>query len=473
MSNAEDDTGLLAPVRAGSPIEPLVGDRAWLQAMLDAETALARAQMRMGLVPSAAAELITEVGRAENFDVRALAEASRAAANPVVATVAALTEAVAARDAAAAHYVHRGSTSQDVLDTAAMLVTGRALGFVLGELERTSDHLAALAAEHRDTPMAGRTLTQHAVPTTFGLKAATWLQGVLDARERMASLVGSGLPAQLGGAAGTLAGYLEYARIDAPAGVADRPADFVAELFGRYAAELGLAVPTAPWHTVRTPLADVAAVLGQASGALGKIAVDVQSLSRTEVAEVSEPTAPGRGASSAMPQKVNPVLSTLIRSAAAQVPLLTATVTQALLAEDERPAGAWHAEWQPLREALRLVGGAAHTAAELTGGLSVHAGRMRANLDSTGALIVAERLAARLAPVLGKAPAKAAVTTASLAAAADGRPLAELLGEVPGIEKSFTRADLDALTDPAAYTGAAGALVDRVLGRLRALSLGG
>ncbi|MHC0430204.1 nitrosuccinate lyase [Streptomyces sp. O3] len=465
----EPDAGLLSPVRAGTPVEPLVGDRAWLQAMLDAETALARAQARMGLVPRAAAELITEVGQAENFDVRALAEAARGAANPVVAVVSALTAAVAFQDAEAAHYVHRGSTSQDVLDTATMLVARQALGFVLEALERTAVSLARLAREHRDTPMAGRTLTQHAVPTTFGLKAATWLQGVLDAHQRVATLILTGLPVELGGAAGTLAGYLEYARIDAPESSAADPSVYVDELFRAYADELDLAVPTAPWHTVRTPLSDLAAVLTQVSGALGKIAVDVQSLSRTEVAEVAEPTAPGRGVSSAMPQKVNPVLATLIRSAAAQVPLLAASVAQQALADDERPAGAWHAEWQPLREALRLVGGAAHTAAELAGGLSAHAGRMRANLGATGALIVAERLAARLAPVLGKAAAKATVTEASQRAAAQGLPLAEVLARVPDIADRFSRADLDALTDPAGYTGAAGALVDRVVDRFHAV----
>ncbi|MBT2446402.1 3-carboxy-cis,cis-muconate cycloisomerase [Streptomyces sp. ISL-43] len=463
------DSGLLSPVRAGTPIEPVTGDLAWLQAMLDAETALARAQARMGLVPPAAAETITKTGRAGEFDLRALAEAARGAANPVVGVVQALTAAVADADPAAADYVHRGSTSQDVLDTATMLVAARALQVITADLERTADALAVLAAEHRDTPAAGRTLTQHAVPTTFGLKAAGWLQGVLDALERLRALQRGGLPVELGGAAGTLAGYLEYARIDAPDGAAGDPARYVAELFGAYADELGLAVPVAPWHTARTPLADLAAALTLTSGVLGKIAVDVQSLSRTEVAEVSEPSAPGRGVSSAMPQKVNPVLATLIRSAAAQVPLLAVGVAQALLAEDERPAGAWHAEWQPLRECLRLVGGAAHTAAELTAGLRVDADRMAHNLRLTGALIVAERLAAVLAPVLGKAAAKAVVTRACLESAASGRPLGELLSREPEIAARFTRAELDSFADPARYTGAAGALVDRVLARHREL----
>ncbi|MER7758934.1 3-carboxy-cis,cis-muconate cycloisomerase [Streptomyces sp. NPDC097619] len=466
---ADADAGLLSPVRAGTPVEAVTGDTAWLQAMLDAEAALARAQARMGLVPAAAAAVITETARAEEFDLRALAEAARMAANPVVGVVSALTTAVAAAAPAAADYVHRGSTSQDVLDTATMLVAARALAVITADLERTADALAELAAAHRDTPAAGRTLTQHAVPTTFGLKAANWLQGVLDALERLRGLERGGLPVELGGAAGTLAGYLEYARIDAPEGAAGDPDRYVAELFRAYADELGLAVPVAPWHTARTPLADLAGVLSLTAGVLGKFAVDVQSLSRTEVGEVAEPAAPGRGASSAMPQKVNPVLATLIRSAAAQVPLLAAGVAQQLVSEDERPAGAWHAEWLPLRECLRLVGGAAHTAAELAAGLRVHPQRMLENLRLTGPLIVAERLAAVLAPVLGKAAAKAVVTRASLASVDGGRPLGELLAEVPEISAAFSRAELDAFADPAGYTGAAGALVDRVLARHREL----
>ncbi|MCX3060310.1 adenylosuccinate lyase family protein [Streptomyces sp. GXMU-J5] len=463
---------MLSPVRAGTPVEALVDDRAWLQAMLDAETALARAQARMGLVPPAAAAAITEAGQADAFDLRGLAEAARGAANPVVAVVQALTASVAGRDPDAAHYVHRGSTSQDILDTAAMLVVRRALTFVLHCLEETAGSLAKIAEEHRETPAAGRTLTQHAVPTTFGLKAATWLQGVLDAHQRVTSLLLGGLPVELGGAAGTLAGYLEYARVDAPS-LATDVTGYVETLFRAYADELELAVPAAPWHTVRTPLADVAAVLTHTTGVLGKLAVDVQSLSRTEVGEVTEPVAPGRGVSSAMPQKVNPVLSTLIRSAASQVPLLAASVAQNLVAEDERPAGAWHAEWVPLREALRLTGGAAHTAVELAAGLSVRAGRMRENLASTGALIVSERLAAHLAPVLGKAAAKATVAHASLRSAAGAGTLAELLGDVPDVAARFSLSELLELTDPAQYTGAATALVDRVLERARQVLPGG
>jgi 3-carboxy-cis,cis-muconate cycloisomerase len=455
-------------VRAGSPAEAATGDDAWLRAMLDAEAALARAQARLGLVPAAAAGTITRVAADTGaFDARGIAVASRGAAHPVVALVQALTTAVAAADPAAADFVHRGSTAQDILDTATMLVARRTLALVTADLERTAAALARLAGAHRDTLLPARTLTQHAVPTTFGLKAAGWLQGVLDALERLRALHDGGLPIELGGAGGTLAGYLEYARTDAPDSPLTRPERHVAELFEAYAAETGLAVPIAPWHTVRTPLADLAAGLTLTAGVLGKFAADVQVLSRTEVQEAAEPAAPGRGASSAMPQKVNPVLATLVRQAAAQVPLLAAVVTQSLIAEDERPAGAWHAEWQPLRECLRLTGGAARTAAELAAGLTVDPGRMRANLALSGAGVVTERLAVVLAPHLGRTAAKTAVTSACHEARTGNCSLAAVLAGIPAVGGLFARAELDALADPAAYTGAAAALVDRVLERYR------
>ena len=466
-AHAEPDAGLLSPVRAGSPAEAATGDRACLQAMLDAEAALARAQVRLGTVPAPAAAAITAAARAENFDVREVALRARAAANPVVALVRMLADAVAAKDPDAAHYVHQGSTSQDVLDTALMLVAARTADLILADLDSTADALAALAERHRDTPMAARTLGQHAVPTTFGLKAAGWLHAVLDAEERLRRVRETGLPVQLGGAAGTLAGYIEYARIHGPGAPGGTDA-YVRRLPGAVAAELGLAEPAVPWHTVRTPLADLAAALSLTTAGLGTFAADVQLLSRTETGEVTEPGAAGRGASSAMPHKRNPALAALIRSAAYQVPGLVSTLAQAAVTDDERPAGAWHAEWEPLRECLRLAGGAAHTAAELAGGLTVHTDRMRANLDLTAGLVVSERLAAALSPELGRAPAKTLVATASAQAAGGGRHLADVLAEAPGLAGRHSIESLRALCDPEHYTGAAGLLVDRVVARHRA-----
>ncbi|WP_058042177.1 3-carboxy-cis,cis-muconate cycloisomerase [Streptomyces roseifaciens] len=456
------DAGLLSPVRVGTPAEEATADTAWLQAMLDAEAALARAQARLGAVPVPAAEAVTRCARAGRLDVRALALAARETANPVVGLVQALTRLVAEDTPEAAAYVHRGSTSQDILDTGAMLVADRTLRTVRADLTRTAEALAVLAARHRDTVMAGRTLTLHAVPTTFGLKAAGWRQLVLDAEARLGR-VHESLPVSLGGAAGTLAGYLEHARLDGAAGTGD--GTYAERLVDAFAAETGLARPALPWHALRTPVADLAGALAFTAGALGKIAADVQSLARTEVGEVAEPGGgpAGRGGSSAMPHKRNPVLATLIRSAALQVPALAGALTQCLAAEDERSAGAWHAEWQLLRECLRLTGGAARTAAELAGGLDVRAERMRANLGLTGAQIVSERLAAVLAPRIGRAEARRLLTEASAEAAAGGRELQAVLAEKPLLDGHFTAAELAALCDPADYTGAAGLLVDRAL----------
>ncbi|WP_418957122.1 3-carboxy-cis,cis-muconate cycloisomerase [Streptomyces tritici] len=456
-----DDAGLLSPVRAGVPAEAAVGDPAWLQAMLDAEAALVRAQARLGTVPGSAARAIGAAARAGRFDVRELALAARETANPVVGLVRELTRLVAAEDPEAAEYVHRGSTSQDILDTGAMLVAFRALRLIRADLARTAAALAALAERHRDTPLAGRTLTLHAVPTTFGLKAAGWHALVVDAEARLARVQES-LPTSLGGAAGTLGGYLEYARLAAPG---DFDAEtYLQDLGAAFAEETGLAESVLPWHALRGPVADLAGALAFTAGALGKLAVDVQSLARTEVGEVAEPAgAAGRGASSAMPHKRNPVLATLIRSAALQVPALAAVLTQCLVTEDERSAGVWHAEWQPLREALRLTGGAAHTAVELAEGLEVRADRMRSNLALTGGQVVSERVAAVLAPRLGKAEAKALLTRASARAEAEGLPLAEVLASAPELSGAPAREELTRLCDPASYVGAAGFLVDTSL----------
>ncbi|MFD3701048.1 3-carboxy-cis,cis-muconate cycloisomerase [Streptomyces sp. NPDC058646] len=455
---AAPDSGLLSPVRAGTPVEAAVSDTAWLQAMLDAEAALARAQARCGTVPAGAAEAITAAARAELLDVRELALAARETANPVVGLVAALTAVVARRSPEAAEYVHRGSTSQDVFDTGAMLVAARALRLIVADLRAAAAALADLAAAHRDTVMAGRTLALHAVPTTFGLKAAGWRRLVVDSAERLERVAAGGLPVALGGAAGTLAGYLQYA------GEGADPAAVLDGLGAAFAAETGLAAPVLPWHALRTPVADLGAALAHTAAALGKIAADVLVLARTEVGEVAEPAAAGRGASSAMPHKRNPVLATLIRSAALQVPALATVLVQCLSTEDERAAGVWHAEWQPLRECLRLTGGAAHTALELVRGLTVHPERMRANLGATGGQLVSERVAAVLAPRLGKGAAKELLARASLLASGTGRPLADVLAALPELDGVLSREEAAALLDPAGYTGAAGPLVDRALG---------
>ncbi|WP_250562777.1 3-carboxy-cis,cis-muconate cycloisomerase [Sphaerisporangium fuscum] len=462
------DVGLLAPVWAGSEVEAATGDGAFVRAMLEAEAALTRAQAELGLAPDGAAAAVTEAASDHGrYDARDLALRARSGGNPVIPLVADLTSAVAARDPGAAPYVHRGATSQDIWDTAAMLVAARALETVLRDLDRAARALATPAAEHRDTPMPGRTLTQHAVPTTFGLKAAGWRSLVLSARTRLAA-VRTALPAQLGGAAGTLAAFHAFAEAPlSPAGDDTRQGDVGLRLLAAYAAETGLAEPALPWHTLRTPVADLAGALAFAAGALGKLAADVLVLSRTEIGEVSEGSG---GGSSAMPHKANPVRAVLIAAAARQVPALAAVLYGSLAAEDERPPGAWHAEWQPLREALRLVGGAARAAAELAEGLQAHPERMRANLGATGGLLAAERVTAVLSALMGRDQAKKAVTDASRRAAREGVHLADALLADPAVagalravpgERAGER--LRDLTDPARYLGSAGALVDRAL----------
>ncbi|MFI6053652.1 3-carboxy-cis,cis-muconate cycloisomerase [Streptomyces violascens] len=385
-SHGVGDAGLLTPVSAGSPAEAATGDGAVLRAMLDAEAALARAQAEAGGVPGRAAEAVTKAAGSGRFDARGLALRAGAGGNPVIPLVADLKAVVAELSPGDEEFVHRGATSQDILDTALMLVAARTLDLIGADLAATAASLATLAERHRATVMAARTLTQHAVPTTFGLKAAGWRSLILDAHDR-AVRVRAALPVQLGGAAGTLAAFEAY-------GVEGE------RLVHAFAAELGLCAPELPWHALRTPVADLAGVLAFCAGALGKVAADVLVLSRTEVGEVAEGTG---GVSSSMPHKSNPVRSVLLASAARQVPALVSTLYASMAAEDERPPGAWHAEWSPLREALRLCGGAARGAAVLCGELSVFPARMRSNAGAlaggvgalAGGVGAAERLVSR------------------------------------------------------------------------------
>ncbi|MFB4280511.1 3-carboxy-cis,cis-muconate cycloisomerase [Nonomuraea sp. MTCD27] len=413
-AGAGADLGLLSPMRGAAEA---TGDAAVLQAMLDAEAALARAQAALGLVPAEAAGAVSAAARAEAFDLPGLVERARSGGNPVIPLVEDLRVAAAPYG----EHVHRGATSQDIVDTALMLVAHRTLGPVLADVARLVDGLTRLAAEHRDTPMAARTLTQQAVPTTFGLKAAGWRKLATDARDRLTTARRS-LPAQLGGAAGTLAAFRPAAGASGPR------AEVALRLPGRFAAELGLAEPGLPWHVLRTPVADLAGALAFTAGALGKLAADVLVLSRTEIGEVSEGVG---GGSSSMPHKHNPVRATMIAAAARQVPQLAATLYASLAAEDERPSGAWHAEWQPLREALRLVAGAARDAAELVADLRVHPDRMRANLaipgdPSPAPALVDRALATRTAQAPDGKATRADRTPDGEATQADRTPAGEI-----------------------------------------------
>ncbi|MDT7803652.1 MAG: nitrosuccinate lyase [Actinomycetota bacterium] len=441
------DHGILAPAWAATGAAELVGDHALLAAMLDTEVALAEAQAELGVIPASAAEAIRAAADPANLDPVALAEGVRETANPVVGFVGQLGQLTAAVDPAAAEYVHRGSTSQDILDTALMLLCAATFDRITRDLLACAESLAGQVRRHRDTPMAGRTLTQHAVPVTFGLKAATWLHLVLDAVERVRR-ARAALPVSLGGAAGTLAAYQEYAGGDV---------DGTLRLPDLVAARLGLAPQTLPWHGIRTPLADVASALLVTTGALGKLAEDVLVLSRTEIGEVTEEQAPGRGASSAMPQKHNPVYATLVATAARQLPPVAVVLFQSMAVPDERSAGGWHAEWQPLRDCLRIAAGAAANAARLAGALHVSPEAMAANLRLTRGAIVSERVNAVLAPTLGKVAAKRLLAAASAEAERTGADLAAVLGSEVDVPAG--------LLDPAAYTGLSGPLADRAVAR--------
>jgi 3-carboxy-cis,cis-muconate cycloisomerase len=445
--------GLLGPLSGGSRADAEVSDRALLQAMLDAERALAVASARVGIVPDQAAAAIAAACRADRFDPDDLGRRAAGAGNPVAPLVRDLTEEVAeAAGPEAARWVHHGATSQDILDTAASLVDLRALGPILDDLDRAAEAAAELADRHRATVMAARTLGQQALPTTFGLKAAGWL-AALDAvatgldrvrRERLA--------AQLGGAAGTLASLGQ---------------DGV-EVAREYARELGLCEPVMAWHTDRTRVAELAGALGAAAGVLGKIALDVTLLAQTEVGEVGEPAGGGRGGSSTLPHKRNPVTAVLVRAATARAPGLVATVLAAMAQEHERATGAWHAEWEPQAELLRLVGGAAARTRELLAGLEVRPDRMRANLEATGGLLLTERVAAALAGTLGRVAANDLIQRLAGEAADSGRDLREALLADPRVSARLDEAEVDRLLDPDGYLGSAGQLVDRALAAHRA-----
>jgi 3-carboxy-cis,cis-muconate cycloisomerase len=410
---------------------------AWLAAMLDVEAALARAEARTGLVPEDAAEAIAAACRAEFFDPAELGRRARESANPVVPLVKELTARV---PPAAAAYVHWGATSQDVLDTAAMLVTRRALRPVGEDLAAAADACAELAATYRDTVLAARTLLQQAQPTTFGLKCAGWLVGLDEARAGLAAVP---YAVQLGGAAGTLAAL-------GPAGPS---------VVRQLARELDLPEPTLPWHTNRVRVGQLAAALGVVSGVLAKVALDIVLLAQTEVAEVAEPAGGGRGGSSAMPHKRNPVGAIRVIAGTRRVPPLVATLLGAMAQEHERAAGAWQSEWEPLTELLRLVGGAAAATRELLSGLRVDPARMRENLAVSGDALMSESVAARLAPDLGRTAAQELVTRLVDEAATGEQSLRSLLAE----HTKLSPDEIDEALDPTGYLGPAGELVDRAL----------
>jgi 3-carboxy-cis,cis-muconate cycloisomerase len=441
------DGGIFGPIFVPDDFREAVSRRAWLQAMLDAEGALAVAEARVGLIPQEAAEAIASCCEATRFDPEELGREGRAAGNPVPPLVKALTAAVSMVSEEAARHVHKGATSQDIVDTAAMLVARNALNLILAELGGISHACARLAEEHRETIMAGRTLLQQALPTTFGLKSAGWLVSVLEGRRRLLDVRQRALAAQLGGAAGTLASLGE-------SGVS---------VLGEFAREVDLADPTVPWHTDRTGTAEIGGALSLVAGVLGKISLDVILMAQTEVGEVAEPAGEGRGGSSTLPHKRNPILSVTAAANARRVQALAQTLYGAMLGEHERAAGAWHAEWEALTDALALTGGAAAAVRGVTEGLEVYPEKMRQNLKETGGMLMAENVTTVVADRLGRLEAHGIVEAAARRAADAGRPLRDELLAEPVLSERLSAEEIDAALDPAGYLGSTGAFIDRAL----------
>ncbi len=440
-------SALLDPLFGATAMRSVFSDRARVQRMLDFEAALARAQARAGIVPPAAAAAIAAACRVEAFDLDALAQATAKAGNPAIPLVKQLTERVARTNPDAADFVHLGATSQDAIDTGCVLQLREAFELIESDLTRLAASLAVLADRHRNTLMAGRTLLQHAVPITFGLKAAGWLDAISRHRARWREMQERALVVQFGGASGTLAA-LGARGLDVATLLAD---------------ELKLALPALPWHAQRDRLAEVATTCGLLAGSLGKIARDIVLLMQTEVAEVFEPVEEGRGGSSALPHKRNPVAALAVAAAALRVPNLVATMLAAMAQDHERAAGAWHAEWETLPEIVVLTGGALALIAETIDGLEVNAARMRDNLDATRGLVLAEAVAMALGERIGRRAARDVIERACRLANRDRRHLRDVLAEDAQVSQHLSAAELDRLFDPANHVGVTQQLIDRVL----------
>jgi len=438
---------LLDPLFGSTAMREVFSDSVRLQGMLDFEAALARAEARGGVIPAAAAAAISSKCRASLIDTGALASATAASLNPAIPLIKQLTALVAKEHPEAAQFVHWGATSQDANDTGLVLQMRQAFDILETDLSALCRGLAKLAQDHRSTSIAGRTLMQHALPTTFGVKAAGWLDAMKRHRERFAETRARVLVLQFGGAVGTLAALREKGLRVAEA----------------LAAELHLELPLIPWHSQRDRIAEVATTLGLCTGTLGKIARDISLHMQTEIAEVSEPSGEGRGGSSTMPHKRNPVSSGVVLSAAVRVPGLVSTMLSAMVQEDERGLGNWQAEWETLPEIFRLTAGALRQMATIVPDLEVDSARMKRNLEATHGLIFAEAVTIALATYMGRPAALALVEAASRRARESKKHLREILGQDNAVTERLSAAELDRLFTPENYFGVAEQWVDRVV----------
>ena len=446
ISNAP---GLFGELFVDSDMASAMGDRELLHGMLGFEALLAHALEVEGLAPAGTAAAVAGQCDPDLYDIAELGRAATLAGNPAIPLVKALTARVAEASPEQAKWVHYGATSQDVIDSAYVHVIGRGLKLIDLRLNRLAEVMRPLIETHRATPMIGRTFLQQAVPISFGVKTALWLDPLLESRRILHDILEAPV-VQFAGAAGTLAALGNDAgRVQA---------QFV---------DVTLGAPSSliPWHTQRHRNARLAAELGILTGSLGKIARDVSLMAQTEIGELAEPEAPGKGGSSAMPHKRNPVLCTLILAAAQRAPGLVATMLAAMPHEHERALGGWHAEWPTLPELFRVAGTALAQTVTLMEGLQVFRERMRANIDLTHGLVMSERVSVALAAALGKAQAHHLLEEASRACLAENRHLRVVLGDIAAVTEHLDEAALDNLFDPTTYRGASDAIIDRVLAR--------
>lgn len=450
MSVHPADSEISGALWGTAEMRALFSDATELQLMLDVEAALARAEAKVGLVPRHVADAITKAARVENLRIERIAEGVRETGVPVPALVSELGRAAGEE---AARYIHLGATTQDILDTALVLCMRMGLEYLRRDLVALARTLARRASEFRDTPMAGRTHLQQAVPITFGFKCAVWASPLAPHVERLEQAARRALMVQFGGAAGTLSAL-------GADGVA------VAEALAH---ELGLGVPDLPWHAARDRIAEIVALLGLICGSLSKFALDVALLMQTEVGEVFEPHAPGRGGSSTMPQKRNPVAAEYIIAAARGVHALAPLALTAMAQDYERATGPWQSEALAVPQCFVLCAGATAHALAIAEGMTIDAARMRRNLELGGGLIMAEAAATALAPAMGRAAAHHALKRVSDRTIAEGKTLAQALRDDAEVRSHLGDERIDRLTDPAGYLGSAGAFVDRVVARIAGL----
>lgn len=425
----------------------IFSDHGRLQGMLDFEAALARAEASTGLIPAEVVEDIQAGCRAELFDFAELAVAIGNAGNSAIPLVKALGKKIAARNPAAERYVHMGATSQDVMDSGLVLQLREAIVLLERDLAELAESLARQAQRYAVTPLAGRTWLQQATPVTLGMKIAGWLGAITRHRQRLQELKPRLLSLQFGGASGTLAAL----------GAQALP---VAEALAH---ELQLSLPEQPWHTQRDRLVEFASWLGLIAGSLGKMGRDISLLMQTEVGEVFEPAAAGKGGSSTMPHKRNPVGAAVMISASVRAPGLVATMFAAMPQEHERSLGLWHAEWETLPELCCLVSGSLQQALQVIPALEVNAEQMLTNLDSTRGLVLAEAVSIALAQRIGRDAAHHLIEQSCRQAVQQGLHLREVLGADPQVSAELSAAELDHLLDPANYLGLAQQWVERAV----------